>query len=102
MHRTYEDHGTGAVVAVQRDVNGDGYWVTKVECPDGRRGQGGATRCMRSCVRDADRESAKLSLFILPKPDTPVRRRELREWYRAFGFVHTGNDHMERVPCAPE
>jgi hypothetical protein len=102
MHRTYEDHSTGAVIATQRDVNDDGYWLTKVECPAGGRGRGGATRCMRRVLCDADRESVKLRLFILPKPDSPVRRRELREWYRAFGFVHLGDDHMERVPRAPE
>jgi hypothetical protein len=104
MKRQYRDPDTGATVVTEPDVTGEEgtFWLTKVECPSTMTGTGGASRCMRAVVRDADHGGIRLKLFILPKPDSPVRRRELREWYCSFGFTHRGNDHMVRIPNAPE
>jgi hypothetical protein len=100
MKHLYTDEVTGAVVRVERCVHGtpDLHYLTKVECPSATMGEGGATRVLQRVCWDADCEGSRLRLVIIPKPDTEVRRRLLREWYRTFGFV--GDGEMERMPRA--
>jgi hypothetical protein len=98
MKRRYEDLETGAFVHIKRDCHGrdDIRWLSKVACPARKQGEGGATRAMKAVCEDADREGLQLRLVIIPRPNTDVRRRLLREWYSTFGFY--GIEEMARYP----
>lgn len=100
MARTWKDGRTGARVSVEKDVHGEEgvYWLTDVRCPASRQGEGGATRVMQRVCGWADREGFTLRLMIIPKPNTEVRKRILREWYTSFGF--RGIEEMVRDPLA--
>lgn len=63
-------------------------------------GSGAGTAAMRDIVEHADREGVRLQLTVADHPENPTSAEQLRKWYSQFGFRHSGEYSMQRMPGA--
>jgi ribosomal protein S18 acetylase RimI-like enzyme len=85
---SYVDVKTRSIVSLDNTQHPDGLTVTRVSVLPQWRGRGIASRLLRECTEEADREG--VVLWLAPAPDisgSGLTRAQLIAWYERVGFV---------------